>query len=67
MPKQQRSDEAGTGKRRQQDLYRPSLPMVSRFPDHIPHHPGDPGKLQAYAFGYGYINAPIIAANSEVS
>jgi hypothetical protein len=30
-------------------------------------HVGDPGKLQAYAFGYGYINAMINAANSEVS
>jgi hypothetical protein len=28
---------------------------------------GDPGKPQAYAFGYGYINALINAANSEVS
>src|SRR5450432_894543 len=26
-------------------------------PDHMPSHPDDPGKLQAYAFGYGYINA----------
>jgi mannonate dehydratase len=37
------------------------------LPDHMPQHPGDPGKLQAYAFGYGYINALINAANSEVS
>jgi mannonate dehydratase len=35
-------------------------------PDHMPSHPDDPGKLQAYAFGYGYINALIHAANSEV-
>jgi hypothetical protein len=40
---------------------------LSRLPDHMPHHPGDPGKLQAYAFGYGYIKALINAANSEVS
>jgi mannonate dehydratase len=37
------------------------------LPDHMPEHAGDPGKLQAYAFGYGYINALINAANSEVS
>jgi hypothetical protein len=37
------------------------------LPDHMPQHPGDPGKLQAYAFGYGYINALINTANSEVS
>jgi mannonate dehydratase len=35
-------------------------------PDHMPTHPDDPGKLQAFAFGYGYINALIHAANSEV-
>jgi mannonate dehydratase len=35
------------------------------LPDHMPQHTGDPGKLQAYAFGYGYINALITAANSE--
>ena len=35
-------------------------------PDHMPSHPDDPGKLQAYAFGYGYINALIHAVNSEV-
>jgi mannonate dehydratase len=35
-------------------------------PDHMPTHPGDPGKLQAFAFGYGYIHALIHAANSEV-
>jgi mannonate dehydratase len=35
-------------------------------PDHMPSHPGDPGKLQAYAFGYGYINALIHAVNAEV-
>jgi hypothetical protein len=33
----------------------------------MPHHPGDPGKLLAYAFGYGYIDELINAANSEVS
>lgn len=35
-------------------------------PDHMPSHPDDAGKLQAYAFGYGYINALIHAVNSEV-
>ena len=34
-------------------------------PDHMPAHPDDPGKLQAYAFGYGYIKALIHAVNSE--
>jgi mannonate dehydratase len=37
------------------------------LPDHMPSHPGDPGKLQAYAFGYGYIHALINAVNSEVA
>jgi mannonate dehydratase len=37
------------------------------LPDHMPSSPGDPGKLQAYAFGYGYLKALINAANSEVS
>jgi mannonate dehydratase len=35
-------------------------------PDHMPTHPDDPGKLQAFTFGYGYINALIHAVNSEV-
>lgn len=35
-------------------------------PDHMPTHPDDPGKLQAYAFGYGYIKALIHTVNSEV-
>jgi mannonate dehydratase len=34
-------------------------------PDHMPRHPGDPGLLQAFAFGYGYIKALIQAVNSE--
>ena len=34
--------------------------------DHMPSHPDDPGKLQEYAFGYGYINALIHSVNSEV-
>jgi mannonate dehydratase len=34
-------------------------------PDHMPHHPGDPESLQAFAFGYGYIRALIQAVNSE--
>jgi mannonate dehydratase len=33
--------------------------------DHMPSHPGDPGKLQAFAFGNGYIKALIHAVNSE--
>jgi mannonate dehydratase len=36
------------------------------LPDHNPSHPDDPGKLQAYAFAYGYIRALIQAVNSEV-
>ncbi|MGH9696885.1 MAG: mannonate dehydratase, partial [Bryobacteraceae bacterium] len=39
---------------------------LSICPDHMPSHPDDPGKLQAYAFGYGYINALIHAVNSEI-
>jgi mannonate dehydratase len=39
----------------------------SFLPDHMPAHRGDPGKLQAYAFGYGYIHALINGVNSEVS
>ena len=35
-------------------------------PDHMPSHPDDPGKLQGYAFGYGYIKALIHTVNSEV-
>ena len=35
-------------------------------PDHMPSHRDDPGKLQAFAFGYGYIKALIHAVNSEV-
>ncbi len=37
------------------------------LPDHMPSHSGDPGKLQAFAFGYGYIHALINGVNSEVS
>ena len=37
------------------------------LPDHNPSHPDDPGKLQAYAFAYGYIKALIQAVNSEVA
>lgn len=33
-------------------------------PDHMPHHPNDPKSLQAFAFGYGYIQALIRAVNS---
>lgn len=31
------------------------------MPDHMPHHDDDPGQLQAFAFGYGYISALIQA------
>ena len=34
--------------------------------DHMPSHPDDPGKLQAFAFGNGYIKALIHSVNSEV-
>ena len=36
------------------------------LPDHVPGSPGDPGKLQAYTFAYGYLTGLINAANSEV-
>ena len=35
-------------------------------PDHMPSHPGDSGRVQAFAFGYGYIKALIQVVNSEV-
>jgi len=35
-------------------------------PDHMPKHPDDPGSLQAYAFGYGYIKGLIQAVNSGI-
>jgi mannonate dehydratase len=47
-------------------ILRDSEFSLSICPDHMPGHPDDPGKLQAYAFGYGYINALIHAVNSEV-
>jgi mannonate dehydratase len=34
-------------------------------PDHMPSHPDDPGSLQAFAFGYGFIKALIHAVNGE--
>jgi mannonate dehydratase len=34
-------------------------------PDHMPSHADDPGKLQAFAFAIGYIQALIQAVNSE--
>lgn len=37
------------------------------LPDHVPVASGDPGKLQGYAFAYGYLKALIQAANSEVA
>jgi mannonate dehydratase len=36
-------------------------------PDHMPHHPDDPGALQSFAFGYGYLKALIQAVNWEVA
>lgn len=35
------------------------------LPDHNPVHPDDPGKLQAYAFSYGYIEGLLRAAKEE--
>lgn len=35
--------------------------------DHMPSHPDDPGKLQAFAYGNGYIRALIHAVNAEVT
>jgi mannonate dehydratase len=31
------------------------------MPDHMPHHRADPGGMQAFAFGYGYIKAVLQA------
>jgi mannonate dehydratase len=39
---------------------------MSICPDHMPKHPHDPGSLQSFAFGYGYLGALIHAVNSEV-
>lgn len=36
----------------------------SILPDHMPIHPDDPKKWQAFAFGYGYIKGMIQAVNS---
>jgi mannonate dehydratase len=47
-------------------ILRDSPFSMSICPDHMPTHHDDPGRLQAYAFGYGYINALIHAVNSEV-
>ena len=47
-------------------ILRDSQFSMSICPDHMPSHPDDPGKLQAFAFGYGYIKALIHAVNSEV-
>jgi mannonate dehydratase len=33
------------------------------MPDHVPHHPDDPGGSQAFAFAYGYIRALIQAVD----
>jgi mannonate dehydratase len=35
------------------------------MPDHMPAHPDDPGGLQAFAYGYGYIKALIQAVGTE--
>jgi len=35
------------------------------MPDHMPTHPDDPGGLQAFAYGYGYIKALIQAVGTE--
>jgi len=48
-------------------ILRDSQFSLSICPDHMPGHPDDPGKLQAFAFGYGYIKALIHAVNSEVA
>lgn len=37
------------------------------LPDHVPASPADPGKLQGYAFAYGYLKALIQSANEEAS
>jgi len=47
-------------------LLRDTLFAGSICPDHMPRHPDDPGGLEAFAFGYGYIKALIQAANAEV-
>jgi hypothetical protein len=67
MAKQQQPDEQVLGNGGNRIYIVPRFIWLSRLPDHMPHHPGDRGNLQAYAFGYGYINALINAANSEVS
>ncbi len=35
------------------------------MPDHIPYHPEDPERLQAYAWSFGYIKALIQAVDTE--
>ena len=35
------------------------------MPDHMPHHPDDPGHRQAFAYGFGYIKALIQAVSQE--
>jgi len=34
------------------------------MPDHVPQHPEDPGRLQAFAFAYGHIRALIQAVDA---
>jgi mannonate dehydratase len=34
--------------------------------DHMPSHPDDPGKLQAFAYGNGYVRALIHSVNAEL-
>jgi mannonate dehydratase len=38
---------------------------MSICPDHMPHHHDDPEGTEAFAYGYGYINALIQAVNTE--
>ena len=47
-------------------ILRDSQFSMSICPDPMPGQRDDPGKLQAYAFGYRYINALIHSVNSEV-
>ncbi|MBM3460035.1 MAG: TIM barrel protein [Armatimonadetes bacterium] len=42
-------------------VYREMEYPYMMMPDHVPHHPDDPGGDQAFAFAYGYIRALIQA------
>ncbi|MBK9167326.1 MAG: mannonate dehydratase [Bryobacterales bacterium] len=39
---------------------------LSICPDHLPHHPDDPEGTEAFAYGYGYIQALIQGVNAEL-